>query len=441
MNNNKNKIVWVISLMVLTFHSYSQEVLEKADAVSIALENNFDIRAAKNNIKIAKNNSEITNSGYLPSVSGNAGASYANVDTDLERQDGSESRVNDAETKRYNAGLNVDYTVFDGFGRKYNYSKLKENYNLSDLQARSIMENSLINIFNSYYEIARLTQNEISQKQTLDISRERLLRAEYSFDYGQNTQLDVLNAEVDYNNDSINYLTITQQLKNEKHNLNLLLGRDVTVEFQVDTTLTFTSDLGLDGLLVNARSRNVSILQQEGNIRNASNDIKIANSSIIPRVGVNAGYSWQNNDFGPAGFLAKQTNTGVNLGATLSWNIWDGGISNTRRQNSRIQLENQQIVMEQTKLQLERNVSNAWTVYQTALFVMQAESTNLETNQRNFDRTQEQYSLGQITSIVFRQAQFNLLNAQLSYNRARYSAKIAELALLQLSGDILNAQY
>ena len=43
---------------------------------------------------------------------------------------------------------------------------------------------------------------------------------------------------------------------------------------------------------------------------------------------------------------------------------------------------------------------------------------------------------GQISSIEFRQAQVNLLNAHLALNRAKYTAKIAELAVLQISGDL-----
>ncbi|MFY0625575.1 MAG: TolC family protein [Reichenbachiella sp.] len=446
MKDIKYLSIGVVIMTTLVLKSTAQEVLQKDEAVSIALENNFDIRGAKNNIEIAKNNAEITNSGYLPSISGNAAANYNRTDSDLTFAPDSlgnsrEISIDGIETDRINAGLRLDYTVFDGFGRKYNYAKLKENYNLSDLQARNVMENTLLNIFNSYYEIARQTQNEINQRQTLDISRERLLRAKYSYDYGQSTQLDVLNAEVDYNNDSINYLTITQQLKNEKHNLNLLLGRNVTIEFQVDTSLIFTQELSLIQLMEEANQRNVLILQQEGNIRNARNDIKIASSAMIPRIGINTNYDWSSSSLAPGNNLSEIQSLGLSLNATLTWNIWDGGISNTRKQNTRIASENQQIIMDQTKLNLERNVSNAWTVYQTALFVMQAQKTNLTTNQRNFDRTQEQYSLGQVTSIVFRQAQFNLLNAQLNYNQARYSAKIAELGLLQLSGGILTAQF
>jgi outer membrane protein TolC len=86
-------------------------------------------------------------------------------------------------------------------------------------------------------------------------------------------------------------------------------------------------------------------------------------------------------------------------------------------------------------------VNNAWGFYQNKLFVLEAERKNLETNQNNFARSVEQYQLGQITSIEFRAAQLNLLNANLNFNQAKYDAKIAELALLQLSGYLMFANY
>jgi outer membrane protein TolC len=110
-------------------------------------------------------------------------------------------------------------------------------------------------------------------------------------------------------------------------------------------------------------------------------------------------------------------------------------------QNAKIAVLNQQISLQQTAQILQRNVSNAWAFYQNSLFVLEAESKNLQTNQRNFERTVEQQKLGQITNIEFRQAQLNLLNAQLNYNRAKYAAKTAELALLQLSGDLMIARF
>jgi len=106
-----------------------------------------------------------------------------------------------------------------------------------------------------------------------------------------------------------------------------------------------------------------------------------------------------------------------------------------------VALESEQIIKERAQQQLDRDLNNAWTTYQTALFILDAQRKNLETSQRNFDRTLEQNRFGQVTSIEFRLAQVNLLNAELIYNEAKYGAKNAEMVLLQLSGNLLNTQF
>jgi len=443
MNSILHKVFKIHLVLVLlsTHFGYAQGVLGKNEAVKIALENNFDIRTADNNVLTAKNNASLKNSQYLPSVTAGGSANFSVADTENTLHDGSVNSTNGVKTTRYNANVSLNYTLFDGFGREYIYRSLKESYNISELQARSVIEFALIDIFSVYYEIARLTENELNQKQTLDISRERLLRAKYSFDYGQNTQLDVLNAEVDYNSDSITYLTIVQQLENEKRNLNLLMGRDVEIQYAIDTAITYAENIEFIEIKEKAEINNVNILLNQSGLRNAEYFIKSTSAGSIPKLGVNASYSGTYNDLGVTSPFDKQILLGPTIGASLSWNIFDGGATNIRKQNSKITLENQEIAMEQAQLNLSRNVSNAWNIYKTALFVLEAERTNLRTNQRNFDRTVEQHSLGQITSIVFRQAQLNLLNAKLNYNRAKYSAKIAELALFQLSGDLLDATF
>ena len=111
------------------------ELLTKDQAVQRALEENLGVQVALNNVDIAKNNRSLLNSRFLPTVSGSAGASQDINDQTATFQDGSTRTVEDAETTRYNASVNVNYTLFDGFGRWYNYKRLKEEYNLSELQA------------------------------------------------------------------------------------------------------------------------------------------------------------------------------------------------------------------------------------------------------------------------------------------------------------------
>lgn len=439
-----NKIFQIsICLLILSsaFSVFGQDVLQKNEAVKIAMENNFDIQISNNNIEVAENNASLQNSNYLPSFSSSAAANYSNSNGTVVQKSGEEQEFSNNETTGLSASVGFTYIIFDGFGRSNTYKKLQENYNISKLQARQMLENTILNIFNSYYEVARLTQDVQNQNETMNISRVRLLRAKYNFDYGQGSQLDILNAEVDYNNDSITYLTNSQLLANEKRNLNLFLGRNVNVEFTVDTSLNYATNLNLEVLLARSTENNVTLLQQESALKNASYDIKSTSASVIPKLSVNGNYGWNENILGVTSILDKSIGAGPSVGATLSWNIYDGGSSRVRKQNSKIALENQTISLEKEQLSIERNLSNAWTSYRTALFIKDAQKKNLETAQVNFDRSIDTYKLGQISSIEFRQAQLNLLTAKLSLNQAKYSAKIAELFLLQISGDLSQANF
>ncbi len=436
-----NKYIFLIVIVLVTEVHAQDSLLSKREAVDMALENNYDIKIAEGTVEQAQNNASIYNSGYLPSLAANGGANYNVNDNLVEYQDGSSQDVKGAQTYSFSGGVALNYTVFNGLGRKYNFERLKENYNLSELQARQVIEISVLNLFAVYYQVARLTQNVNSQIETIEISKRRLLRARYGYEYGQNTQLDVLNAEVDFNNDSITFLNLKQELENVKRDINVLLGRDVNVFFEVDTTITYMEGLIPDELMDHAMHNNVGVLQEEGLLKTAEYGININKADLIPRIGVSAAYNYNDRFNDPTSFFKHQTSLGPTINANLSWNIFDGGFTKVRIQNSKIAVENQLISMQQTKQVLQRNVNNAWGFYQNARFVLEAEKKNLQTNQRNFERTMEQQKLGQITSIEFRQAQLNLLNAKLNFNQAKYSAKTAELALLQLSGDLMMAEF
>lgn len=423
---------------------FGQELLTKDAAVAIALENNYGIQRAKNTNRIAENNASIYNSNYLPSVSASAGATYNKRETEFVRE-GGDANINKGESENLNASLSLNYTLFDGLGRKYNYKQLKERSNLSELETRTVIENTLLDIFSIYYEVARLTAEKENIRTSLEISKQRMRRADYAFEYGQSTKLQLLNAEVDMNNDSIRFINTERLLTNAKRDLNLLLGREITTEYMVDTDVNFELFFNQSELIENAKEHNVEMQKINANELISDYGIKISKSGLYPRLNLNSALSFnetRNNNPNNLAFINKlQTTEGFNVGVSLNWNIFDGGATKTRIANAKIAAENVLVSKAETTKQLERNVINALNVYNNALFILQAEETNVATNQLNFERTEEQYKLGQINSIEFRQAQVNLLNAQTNYNTAKFAAKNAELFLLQVSGQLLDYNF
>jgi outer membrane protein TolC len=423
-------------LLCVNTSAQAQTLLTLDEAAKLALQHNYDIQVAQKQVETAQNNATIYNSGYLPSATAAGGANISYNAGENETVQGT-FEFDPAEAYSYSASLGVNYTIFNGLGRMYNYKQLKERHSLTELQAKQIIENTLISLSSSYFQIGQLTENVSMFRSALDISKQRLQRARYNYEYGQATQLNVLNSEVDVNNDSINLLNAAQQLENAKRNLNLIMGRTLATDFAVDTAVAFALAFSEEELVAKALERNVLVEQTRSQLRNSEFAIKASRAGWFPSLSANASYAYQGQNNPNGAFLTGSQSYGPQAGLSLSWNIFDGGRTHTQMQNAKIALETQKIQQEQTTVTVQRNVLNAHSSYLNALFVLQAQQANLLTTQRNFDRSNEMFKQGQITSIEFRQAQLNMLNAQNNHSQAKYNAKNAELQLKQLAGVLL----
>ncbi|WP_288955278.1 TolC family protein [uncultured Polaribacter sp.] len=444
-----NKKAIFIVVLLSTLQVFSQKFLTKKEALKITLENNFGIKIASNNVKVAKNNSSIYNSRFLPTATLNSGADYRRNNQSLtftDRNTGNDSEIsgNGVVSKTYNATLGINYVLFDGLGRKYNYKQLKETYNLTELQAKETIENTYLQLFTAYFQIARLSENTKNLQEALTISKRRLQRAKYQYDYGQSTKLEYLNAQVDVNNDSITLISAKQQLINAKRGFNVILGQQKEIAYEVETKVDFDKILNYNDLEDKTLKNNSLLNQNQKNLAISEFNLKVNKANYLPTLGFNASYGFNRTEnenlINPFG--AKLiTSDGLNAGINLTWNIFDGGVRKTRVANAKIAIENQQLLLAQQKITIENNLKNTWDNYQNQLFILKAQETNVLTTQNNFDRTQERFKLGQISSVEFRQAQINLINAKTALNNAKYDAKLIELQLLQLSGDILNVKF
>lgn len=429
---NKKSILIYIAIFFPIF-IVAQDVIGVMDAVNIAMKNNHDIKIAKNNIKIAENNASVMNSGFLPSLNVNGELSDSKKDFYSESADGRKIEVNDAVTEAYNYGVFLNYRLFDGLARYYNYKKFKLNYTLSELKARAIIENTLIKLVESYYEVAKLNSKIDNQKRTIDISNERYNRTKSQFKYGQATKLDLLRSEVDKNNDSIRYINSLRELELSIRDFNVILARDVYTKFDVDTTVLFNQDIEEGNMMSLALEQNVDYLIALQNIDIANVSKKHSISGYIPNLNVRGGYS-ANNSESTAGFFPISRGSGYNVSASLNWNLFDGGKTQVQMQNAKILKLNAQEALLKKKIELEREVSNAFINYKNSLYIMKAERKNMETNRLNFMFSDDKFSMGQISSIDYRKAQVDLEDSINRYNEAKYSAKLAELRLMKLAG-------
>lgn len=432
----KNTFVLLAILMTGNF-MFAQEKLSLDEAVVIALENNYDIRIVSNSVEVANNNQNVKNSGYLPTVAVSAGGNYSNNNATIETQDGIEQTITGIEANSYNASIGLNYVLFNGMNRKNAYEKLKRSYDLANVQKQVQIDNTILSVYNAYYELAKSSIRLEILEESFEISKNRLERVEYQNELGQKTSLEVLNARVDVNNDSMNVVNGQLAIDNARRNLNYLLGLPADQVFSVDEEVDVNSLLDYNTISANMLENNSTAKQFELNKELANFDLKTSQSGWMPTVSTNVSYGLNNANNGPASFLARQNITGLNTGISLTWNIFDGGATSTRVANAKIAVDNQNLYKEQIDLNLKNQLANTWASYMNQLAVISFEETNVEVSNQNFLKTQEQYNLGQVNSTDFRQAQLNLINAKVNLATAQFNAKIAEAQLKMLEGTLV----
>jgi len=416
--------------------------LDLKKATAITLENNLNIKISENFEKISDNNTSFLNSGYLPTISAGSNFIKSNQNVEIKTPSGLEGTLENIESDSNSANISMNFIIVDGAGRKFNYRKSKELFNKSKLEVVEVIENTIFQLYTVYFEACRLIEEQTIYKNNLDISQSRLDRKRLELEYGQSTSLEVLNAEVDFKNDSINYLNTISNLSNVKRDLNLIMNVDSEEIFELITEVNFLEFKELNDAYSGAKENNTSLKIDNKNVSISKNEVMATKSTYLPTIGLIGSYGWNEsiND-NPYAFFNKNINDGFSAGVSLSWDIFNSGRKIIANKNAKIKYENSKIEKER-KMNLFFNELNS--IYQTHtnnLYIFEVQEKNLETNKLNFDRNLEQYKLGRLSSIQFRDAQLKLQRAELQKNTSKYNTKISELALMKISGQILTKSY
>jgi outer membrane protein len=410
-------------------------VLSLKDAVEIALKNNYHILLSKNNATVAQNNVTLGNAGFLPQVSGDFTTTRSIQNTKQTRSGGVVNNINGAHNASTSYGPALTWTIFNGFGMFANYDELKQLNQLGELQTRDTIQNTLASVIETYYNLINLNEGLKALRGAIAISKTQLRYANDKFQVGRVSKLDVLNAQVNLNTDTANYLNQVQQFKSAKIQMNQLLVRNLQTDFAVGDTIIVDDKLVLGDILSKAENQNPAILSAQINKRISEINLKLVKAGRYPQVALNSGYTISNSQT-PAGFTLSQNTRGFNYGLTASINIFNGFNQNRLERNAKIGIDNANINYKQRVLDVQAQISNLYVSYLSGLDLMRLGQSNVEVAKRNLDISLEKYKLGNITPLEIREAQRNYLDAQSKFFTAQYQSKSAEVMLKEITGSI-----
>ncbi|GEO03168.1 membrane protein [Adhaeribacter aerolatus] len=435
----KQKFAFLFSLLLLTSvlvnKSQAQELLTLEDAVKIALENNYDIKLSNNDLRIDKNNVNLANAGILPAVTGNLTNNNSIQNSRQVRADGEVQERNNARSSNLNYGVGLTWTVFDGFGMFARYDRLQEFQKLGEANLQLTVLARVADVITNYFALVQQQQQLEANLKAIDISRFRIKTAQNRFVIGKAARLEVLNAQVDLNTDTTNYLRQQDLYRNTQIALNELLARDVNALFKVADTVIIDNNLTLAEMSERALQQNPALQAALVSRRIAELDLKQVRANRFPRIGLNTGYNF-NQSQTALGFATQNTGRGFTYGVTASVNIFNGFLQRRNEQNAEINIDNAQLNLGKINQSIKAQLAGAFQTYNTNLSLLKMETRNQQIAQQNLDITLEKFRLGSIAPIELREAQLNLVAAQVRLSNAMYQAKLAEISLKEIAGNI-----
>ena len=412
-----------------------QELLRVRQAVELALENNYDIKLSQNALLVAQENKTYGNAGMLPQVTADLVQNNSVQNTTQLQSSGIERSLDNARNNNLNYGINLGWTIFDGLGMFARYEKLQELEKQGDLNLKKTVLTTVGDVITVYYTIVE-QQNLLSAlDSSILISKERLRTAENRFSIGKAAKLEVLNVQVNLNEDISARLRQVETVTNLKTLLNSILARDLDIDFLVDTEVGIDEELIYGDLLERADQFNPDLQMIVLNKKLAELDLKEVKSTRYPTVRLNSGYNFGRSE-SSLGFVARSNSRGLTYGLTASVNIFDGLNQRRNERIAKIQIDNAALQVEQQRLAVQTGLKTAYETYLTNIELVKLEEKNENIARENLEITLAKYTIGSISAVEFRDAQENFINAIARFNAAQLQAKLSEIQLKELVGQI-----
>lgn len=430
---------FLLFLLLSVAVSSAQSVMDLRECLKIGLENNYDLRIVRNEELISDNNVTLGNAGFLPEASISSGYTLRNSNSDqypIEGEDAITTR--NSNTQTLDAGVNLNWTLFEGFKVQTNYQRLKELQTIGELNTQLAVEEFIANLTAEYYNYVQQQLRLGNLQYAVSLSKERLRIVEARYQVGSLSRLDLQQAKVDFNADSSQLIQQYEILHSSRIRLNEMMGGDVERLFQAkDTTILFDATLSKSELFNRTMQHNTVLLLTEKNKILSEFDLKTLRSRNYPYLRLNAGYGFTHYNYN-TGSLDKQRTWGPNVGVTLGYTIFDGFNRKREQKNAEIIVKNRGLQVDRNKLELESDFAYMWMAYQNNIELTNLEVESLENAELNYEIALDRYKIGDLSGLELREAQNSLLEAEQRLLNAQYNTKLYEISLLQISGKIGN---
>lgn len=448
----------LFALLLFTTSISAQEArtISLQEAIDIALENNYQLKQAKNNLELSNESIKSEYADFAPSVSSSLNGSRSTGQqfiADRLSEPGLNPFV-DVTSQSISGRLSASITVFDGFNNINSLRASEQSKLSSEESLQRAKEQVIFNTASRYLQVLLDGQLLEIAQENLENSQQQLEQVRAQVEVGSRPSVDLYNQEAQVAADE---LSVTQQENSLKFS-KLVLVRQLQIdplgeyefvvpEAEVEANQTGSMGYSLSELIDQAILNRSDLKSEIADIRVLEYQLEIAKGSLYPSVSASASISSRYSDQyslpgeGSVSFNDQFFDQQVNrsLGLSIDIPIFQNWNRMYNIQSSKIQLKNAELSFDNSKLQVIQEVTQAYNDYTSYMKQLEASEKSRRASERAFETQQERYNVGSSTLIELSQAQASYVEAQSNYTQAMYNLifqeKLLDYYLGKLSGD------
>lgn len=433
-------ILLLVAFVTTTATAQTTQRITIDEAIDIALENNFQLRQAENNLDLAEKNIIGEYADFAPTLNGNLSGSSSEGQQFIAEINTFGNFINNS----VRGGLNVGLPIFNGFENIRSLRSSQLNKQSREENLRRARETVIFNTASGFLQV--ILDRELLEiaRQNLETSRKQLEQIKAQVEVGTRPSVDQFNQEATVANNELEVTNRENALELSRIQLIRQMQIDPLGDYEFVIPKANPDELdpnlyNLNKLVDTALENRADINSQELAIKIQEYQVKIARGAMLPSVNLNAGISSSYSDQS-RNRVPDPNNPGQSISVPISFEdqffdqqitksigfsvqipILNGLNQRLNMETQKINYKNARLDLENIRLQVVQEVTQAFNDYTAVVKQLEASKKSLEASQKAFETQQERYNVGASTLIELSQAQADFVQAQSNYTQAIYN--------------------
>lgn len=429
----------LLLFILIPFLTVAQTSITVEDAVQIALENNYQLKQAANNLELADMEVMSAYTDFIPTLN----ASFNGNQRVGQQFDPSSFTFGDLTINSMSGGLSSSVPIFNGFRNIHNLRRSETQRSFQEEQLERLRQNIIFTTASRFLQVV-LNQEllEISQR-NLSVSMQQLDRIEAQVEVGARPTVDLLNQASVVANDELAVVQRENALTTSMAQLMRVMQDDRGTNYQLimpetDQLSLIPMNLDLNELVQMALQARSDLKAQTLAIERAEYDRALVRATLLPSInasfGINGSYSDQYRDpisREPLGFSDQFFDRNVNrfIGFNMQIPIFNNLNRRTNYQQAQINVRNSRLELDNVRFQINEEVRQAYNDYISIVQELESTEKALTAAERAYETEQQRYEVGASTLIELNQANANFVLAQSNRIQAVYNFVFQEKVL------------